>query len=109
MTPICACSAIRTESMSSCASGTGRSHETYELTDDGVIISEKTANLLGVEKGDTVVIRGEEKGNKEVKIAQVCENYMGHYLYLTAGYYEKIYGDEPSITQFSSKFQNLTL
>ncbi len=42
-----------------------------------------------------MVIRGEEKGNKEVKIAQVCENYMGHYLYLTAGYYEKIYGDEP--------------
>ncbi len=72
-----------------------KSHETYELTDDGVIISEKTANLLGVEKGDTVVIRDEEKGNKEVKIAQVCENYMGHYLYLTAGSYEKIYGDEP--------------
>ncbi len=72
-----------------------RTHEIYELSDDGAIISEKTADLLGVEAGDTVVIRDAEKGDKEVRIAQICENYMGHYLYLTADYYEKIYGETP--------------
>ncbi len=27
-----------------------------------------------------------------VKIAHICENYMGHYIYFTPQYYKKVYG-----------------
>ncbi len=72
-----------------------RSKERYELTDDGVIISEKTAKLLDVKQGDTIEIKDEENGNKQVKVTQICENYMGHYIYFTPACYEETYGEEP--------------
>ncbi|MGN1166987.1 MAG: FtsX-like permease family protein [Lachnospiraceae bacterium] len=72
-----------------------KTKEGYELSDNGVIISEKTAKLLEVEEGDIVCIKDEEKGNKEIKIEHICENYMGHYMYMTPTYYEKVYNEEP--------------
>lgn len=44
--------------------------------------------------GDTIYIKDEEEGNRPVKIASICENYMGHYLYLTPGLYEEVYGEK---------------
>ncbi len=72
-----------------------KTKEEYRLSDSGVIISEKTAKLLGVAEGDTVDIKDEENGNKKIKIDHICENYMGHYIYLTPAYYEKVYGEVP--------------
>ena len=51
-----------------------KTKEQYKLSDDGVIVSEKTAKLLGAVKGDTIEIKDEENGNKKVKIEQICEN-----------------------------------
>lgn len=72
-----------------------KSKERYELTDDGVIISEKTAKLLDAKTGDVIEIKDEENGNKRVKVAQICENYMGHYIYFTPACYEKAYKEKP--------------
>ena len=72
-----------------------KTKEKYTLTDRGAIISEKTAKLLGVKEGDTAYIKDEENGNKEIRIEHICENYMGHYIYLTPAYYEKVYGEPP--------------
>ena len=71
-----------------------RTKESYVLTDDGAVISEKTAKLLEVKEGDSVWIKDEENGNKEVKVDYICENYMGHYIYLTPSYYERVYGEQ---------------
>lgn len=72
-----------------------KSGEKYQLTDDGVIISEKTAKLLDVKVGDTITIQDEKNGDIEIKIAHICENYMGHYMYMTPNYYKKVFGNEP--------------
>ena len=72
-----------------------RSKEVYRLSDEGAIISEKTAKLLDAEAGDSILIRDEDMGDKEVRIQYICENYMGHYMYLTPGYYEKVFGAQP--------------
>lgn len=68
---------------------------TYELDDSGAVLTEKMATELGVEPGDTITIHDEDKGDLEVEISAVCENYMGHYLYMTPTYYEKVYGEKP--------------
>lgn len=68
--------------------------EKYELSEHGVIISEKTAKLLDVHVGDIVEIKDEEKGNKEVIVEHITENYMSHYMYMTKEYYKEIYGNE---------------
>ena len=72
-----------------------KSKEEYTLDDEGVIISEKTGKLLNAKAGDTIEIKDEENGNKKVKIAHICENYMGHYIFFTPSYYEKVYGENP--------------
>lgn len=71
-----------------------KSHEQYELTDDGAVICEKTASLIGVKTGDEITL---EKDNRKykVKITAVTENYMGHYVYMTPPCYEKIFGEKP--------------
>ena len=68
--------------------------ETYELTDEGAAISEKTASLLGLKVGDMIPLK---KGDKEykVRVAVITENYMSHYLYMTPGVYEQTFGEKP--------------
>lgn len=70
-------------------------NDKYLLDDEGAVLTEKMAKDLGVKVGDTVIIRDEDKGDLEVKISAVCENYMGHYLYMTPSLYEKVYGEAP--------------
>ena len=72
-----------------------KTKEAYELSDDGAIISEKTAKLLNAKVGDTISVKDENEGNKDIVIQNICENYMGHYLYMTPKYYEKVYGEKP--------------
>lgn len=66
--------------------------ETYELTDEGAIITEKIAKLLGVKAGDTVLVENEDNGTAKIPIAAVTENYMSHYIYLTPALYEQCFG-----------------
>lgn len=69
--------------------------EEYFLDDNGVVLTEKMAKELGVEAGDTITIRDEEKGDLDVKVEEICENYMLHYVYMTPSLYEKLYGEAP--------------
>ncbi len=69
--------------------------EEYALNEDGIILTEKTASMLDVSEGDTVRVELSDDQVCEMTVAQVCENYMGHYAYMTSGYYEKITGEKP--------------
>ena len=83
-----------------------KTKEKYLLSDEGVIVSEKTAKLLGAEAGDTVEIKDEENGNKKVRIAAICENYMGHYIYFTPSCYEDVYGERPEYNSILFKVED---
>ena len=82
--------------------------ERYELTDEGAVISEKTARLLKLRTGDTITL---EKDYEEyqVKVAVITENYMGHYIYMTPAVYEQTFGEKPAYedTVFSLKDEYL--
>ena len=61
--------------------------------ESGALISEKTANFLDVKKGDVIKVRiGGESA--EVRIADIYENYIGHYLFLPRAEYETLFGQE---------------
>lgn len=71
------------------------------LYEDGVIITEKLAQTLNVEEGDTINIVENAIGlNKEVKITGIAENYLYNYMYLTPIMYNEIYGKEVECNQF---------
>lgn len=72
-----------------------QSHETYELGDDGIVLTEKAATILDVSVGDTISITLEEGNTQEVTISDICENYMYHYAYMSAALFEKTFGQAP--------------
>lgn len=70
------------------------SKEGYKLSDEGVIISEKTAKMLGAKVGDKILLTEEGMNEKKVEIDAICENYVSHYVYMTDALYQKIYEEE---------------
>ncbi len=70
--------------------------ETYQLSDHGAIISEKTAKLLNAKEGDTIELKDEDGISHLLTIEHICENYMGHYLYMTPAYYKEVTGKDLS-------------
>lgn len=71
------------------------SEERYALSDEGVILTEKAADMLGVKVGDNILLTEEGRNEKKVKVTSICENYAGHYVYLTSSLYEELYGEKP--------------
>lgn len=59
------------------------------LDDEGVIIAQKTAELLNVEVNDTIDIEiNDEKYN--VKVSGITRNYFMNYIYMSQTFYESI-------------------
>ena len=63
------------------------------LPDDGVVLNEKLAAMLGVKPGDTVILDGDKR--VEARVADVTEHYILHYVYMTDAYYETLFGVSP--------------
>ncbi len=71
-----------------------KTQETFDLTEEGAVISEKTATLLDIGVGDTLKV--EEEGSVyEIPVAGITENYMGHYIYLTESVYREVFQEDP--------------
>ena len=63
------------------------------LPDSGAVITEKLAQLLDVEPGDTIILDGDSR--VEVQVADITEHYIQHYVYLSESAYEEVFGQEP--------------
>ncbi len=64
-----------------------------ELSDNGVIITEKMAELLNAKVGNTIQIRNSDNELFILKVEGICENYVNSYIYMNANYYTKAFGD----------------
>lgn len=73
---------------------TRKGDEDVPLTDEGVIITEKTARVLEVQIGDTISVISDDEVYTVV-ISGICENYLYHYIYMTDAYYASVFGEEP--------------
>ena len=69
------------------------SHDPVPLTDDGVVITEKLSQLLSLSVGDPITLSGD--GTVTAAVTGITENYVYHYVYLTADGYAALYGSAP--------------
>ncbi|HEL2057904.1 TPA: FtsX-like permease family protein [Streptococcus suis] len=67
------------------------SGEKLSLPNTGLILSKKLASLYGVTAGDSFSLTIDQQ-TVTVKVAGVSELYAGHFIYMTAAYYEEITG-----------------
>ena len=83
---------------------TREGHEELALSDEGVLVSEKLAMELSLTVGSTFSIFDEDAvgdatgDGREVTVAGIMENYVGHYVYFTPTLYEQVMGEEPVFT-----------
>lgn len=73
--------------------------ESISLLSDGVVITEKYADLLGVEVDDNIYLRIDDSTvtPKEVRVIGITENYIFNYIYMTPSLYQSLYNVEPEI------------
>lgn len=72
-----------------------KTKETYELSEEGIVLTEKMAKMLDVSAGDKISLELDEREWYDVTITAVCENYMYHYAYMTPGLYRELTGSAP--------------
>ena len=68
-----------------------------ELSDDGVVISEKLAELLNLSVGDTINLECGKKA--QAKVTGIVEHYVRHYVYMTAAEYEALFDEQPETNE----------
>lgn len=85
-------------------------HEPYEFEEDRVLIDEKLSMLLGISAGDGMEVYQEETDIKNVNVSACVECYPNHYVYMSKGLYEDIFGEapEPNIMAFGGREGELT-
>ncbi len=69
--------------------------EPVELSEGSVIITEKLAERQGLEVGDSITVEDADGNTASFTITDVCENYIYHYLYMSADVYENAFGEQP--------------
>ena len=62
---------------------------------NGVVLTDKLAQLAGVSVGDNFTIDG-----KTFKVGAITEHYVGHFVYMNQATYEEIYGQAPKMNNY---------
>lgn len=68
--------------------------EAVTLPGEGVVITEKLSELLEVSVGDTITLDDDGK-RVEARVADIAENYVQHYVYLSESCYRALFGQDP--------------
>lgn len=70
-------------------------NEKYILDDHGVFISEKLANIYGIQENDVISISNGDNKTYQMKVSHIVENYLTHQIYLSASYHEEVFSKKP--------------
>jgi ABC transporter permease protein len=65
-----------------------------DLTDKGIIISEKLADLAGVSVGDYLTVQISQDKDIKLKVAGISEMYMGHFIFMNETTYKNAFGEK---------------
>lgn len=68
-----------------------QSHQKLLLNKQGVVVSERLANLLKVKKGDSITLKDSSGNQRKMKITGITEMYMGHFVFLNSAAYQRIF------------------
>ena len=67
--------------------------EKADIAENEIGLTDKAAELLGVVVGDSIILKNSDDEEFEVKISNIIENYVQHYVFMTKDTYEKIFNE----------------
>ena len=84
-----------------------KTKENIKLKDNEICLTDKCAQLIGVKAGDTIILKDSDNNEVEVKISNIVENYVSHYVYMSKTTYENLYGESYSTNVILLQNSNL--
>lgn len=84
------------------------SQEPLTLEKEGVILTEKLAKALDIQVGDTIQFETSDLEAFDVKVLGITENYIGHAMYMSATYHEKVRGEVPKVNQLLMQLNDIS-
>ena len=66
--------------------------EIVKLQENEICLTDKAAQLIGAKVGDTITLRDSDDNEIEVKVSNIAQNYISHYVYMSKATYENLYG-----------------
>ena len=82
--------------------------EKVTLKNNEICLTDKAAQLLGVNSGDNITLKDSDENEVEVKISNVVENYVSHYVYMSKQTYENIYNKKYNTNTLLIKDMDIT-
>ncbi len=74
------------------------------LRDDGVIITKKLAETLGIKMGGTITISESDGDTYSMQVSDIAENYIGNYIFMSATYYDTVFDETVKYNMMVSKY-----
>ena len=75
------------------------------LRDEGVVVTEKLAELLDVAVGETVTLDNDGR-RVEAVVTDIAENYVSHYVYMTEACYRELFGETPEQNEMLLRYDS---
>lgn len=82
--------------------------DVVSLTEDGIAITQKSAELFDLSVGDTVSLYDKDQNEWSVSIKAILQNYLGNFVYMCPNYYEKVSGKKMTENAFLIKTKIMT-
>lgn len=82
--------------------------EKVQLEENAICLTDKVAELLNVKQGDTITLKDSKDKERQVKISNIVENYVYHYVYMSRITYENLYGENYNTNILFTKNNNLS-
>lgn len=79
-------------------------NQSQSLPEEGVVITQKMAELLGVSVGETIQIDGIT--TQSAVVSGITQHYTGHNLYLTQAQYQSLFSEEITSNLILANYQN---
>lgn len=79
-----------------------------KMDDDGIIVSEKLAKLLKLKKNSYTKLTLPNNKKVNVKVSDITENYIEHYVYISPKLYKKLSGENANYSTIIAITKNLS-
>ncbi len=83
-----------------------QSHENQIMVNDGAIISERLSEMLNVSVGDNFSVTDTNGMEHTVEVSGICEMYIGHFAFMNAQYYKKVFGTDYTANAYMVRLKN---
>lgn len=84
-----------------------KTKESFTLSEEGIIITDKLAELIGAKVGDSITVTTADEVEKEIKVVGIAENYISHYVYMSKELYQQVFEENYSTNVLLIQDNNL--